>query len=285
MKIITGAKRKVLILVLKFAFHRYLPLLVILLALIPYCHCQNIEREIQLLSTDEQIATYWQGIFKEDQAYRNVNTNDSIDNLNFKKVILMIKYHGYPKDNITPNVVFTHQYSNFVCEHYFPIFYDAYVNGVADTFWFMHDLRRLHRGRFGRDLVQPDTSNYQQVLERMAPYLPDTIDLGIEIFDSLFFAYKQQMESVVSTHPVKQWETDFYGPYHCLLYYVNGQYFLHKRWTRDAILPQRVFYDQASGHVHYKDNCCDSYYAIDADGNLQEYQNNTPVLTFYPCTE
>src|SRR5690606_33488737 len=144
-------------------------------------------------------------------------------------------------------------------------------NGVADTFWFMHTIRRLHRGRFGRDLVQPDTSNYHTVINRLEPYIPDTIDLGIELFDSLFFAYKQQMDSIVTTQPVKQWKTDFHGAYHCLLYCVNDQYFIHRRWERNVIMPQRVYYDQVNGCIHYEDDCCNSYYLIAPDGSLQEY--------------
>lgn len=247
--------------------------------------CQSPEVEIKSLSGEKQIEAYWYDIFQTDQRYRSTNTNDSIDNLNFKKVLLMIKYHGYPKDNITPNVVFIHQLSNFACEYYFPVFHNAYLSGVADTFWFMQSVRRLHRGRFGRDLVQPDTSNYQKVIERMLEYIPDTIDMSIHHFDSLFLAYTQEMESVVCTQPVKQWKTDNYGTYHCILYCVNDHYFLHRRWERNAILPQKVFYDKVNGFIHYEDNCCNSYFLITPDGNLQEYHNETHSLTYYPYTD
>ena len=108
---------------------------------------QSLEQEVQALQGPEEVPAYWEDIERTDQAHRGLNTIDSLDNIDLKKVILMIQYHGYPTGNPVPNLVFTHQRSAYVREHYFPILLLAWEQAQADTFWFMRNVRMGHEAK------------------------------------------------------------------------------------------------------------------------------------------
>ncbi len=167
-----------------------------------YLGPMNIEQEILALRTEAQVTRYWRKIRKVDQAHRGLNTIDSLDNLNLKKTILMIRHHGFPKGNMTPNLVLTHQRSAYVREHYFPIFHEAYKAAEADSFWFLPNVRGLHRGRYARYIVQPTASNYISVLDRLSEWIPAEVRYDHSPFDSLFTTYLRDVEHIISTEPV-----------------------------------------------------------------------------------
>ena len=243
-------------------------------------HCQN---ELELKGfTETQVDSVWQSIFESDQNHRTEKTVDSIDNLNFKKTIILIQEYGYPEGNITPNVVFVHQRSNFVCEYYFPIFREAFVAAKADTFWFMHNVRRLHRGRFNQDFVQPNEANYEEVLDRMAPFLNLNVDYSVEPFDSLFTSYIDVMDNMALNPKVGHWHTDFYGDYQLVIYKVGDKLFLENKRERSVILPQEVLYNETTKSYKYVYDCCGIEFRVDKEGNIAEYFEGVEKKLFVP---
>ena len=227
---------------------------------------QSLEEEIRHLPKD-RVTLYWQTIMHDDNDHRGRNTIDSLDNVNLKKTILMIRYHGYPKGNVTPNLVFTHQRSDYVREHYFPIFLDAYLNAKADTGWFMHNVLGLHRGRFARDLVQPDVSNYQTVLARMSPWVPQEVSYDLAPFDSLFTTYVRDVKRITSGEPIKQWRTKEND--RITWYRVDGTLYTYKFWRDGSYsTPQAIFHDPPSGRYRYREDVPGTWLEIAADGSL-----------------
>jgi hypothetical protein len=193
----------------------------------------------------------------------------------------MIKHHGYPEGNITPNIVFVHQRSNFVCEYYFPIFYQAFISAKADTFWFLHNVRRLHRGRYDRDFLQPDVSNYSQVISRLIPYLNKNIDYSIEPFDNLYHSYIDTLDKINSYEIIGHWHRDFYGDYNLFLYQKGEQLFIERKREKSIIMPQEVLYNKETKTYTYKDPCCGIEYQI-IDDNMCKYVNGELKSTFTP---
>lgn len=135
---------------------------------------QGIESEIKSLNTKSEIDAYWQTIKDLDQKLRGLETSDSNDNSNFKKVIITLKYHGFPAHSKIPILIAIHQKSAWVNEYYFPIFYSAYQAGKADSAWFFHYLRGIYRNRFDRDLVRGrpiEAKDVKLFLAQLSPFL------------------------------------------------------------------------------------------------------------------
>ncbi len=61
-------------------------LLILFLAISFQLFSQDIETEIKNIHTKRELINYWKTIFNTDQKYRGLNSVDSIDNLNFKKL-------------------------------------------------------------------------------------------------------------------------------------------------------------------------------------------------------
>lgn len=249
---------------------------------------QNIETNIMKLSSQKEIDSVWNAIYVADQSYRRIKTNDFIDNLNFKKSILMIKHHGYPKGNITPNVVFTHQRSNYICEYYFPLFLKAYENGNANEDWFMHNVKRLYRGRYNRDLIEhPTRDSFKIVTNKLIQYIGHPIDYSIEKFDSLFNSYLNDLSCIISSKVIGKWETLLKNntTYFLIVYDVNGKLYLQKRYDRDVILPQEVIYDNTTKTYTYRKDNCNMAFKIDLNGNILQSKNGNIQVTFTPSNK
>ncbi len=228
---------------------------------------QSLEEEIRDLPSEDWVTLYWQLIDKTDQAHRGLRTIDSLDNDNFKKTILLIRYHGYPEGNNTPNRVFTHQRSAYVCEHYFPIFLDAFLNAKADTGWFMHNVLGLHRGHFARDLMQPDVSNYKTVLARMTRWVPKDVSYDITPFDSLFTTYMRDVSRITSGEPIKQWRTKDND--RITWYRVDGTLYTYKFWRDGSYsTPQAIFLDPSDDRYRYREEVPGTWLEIADDGSL-----------------
>lgn len=228
---------------------------------------QDLEAMIRGLRTPDEVHRMWEKIGLDDQTHRGLGTIDSIDNRNFKLMLLLIKHHGYPVGSITPNVIFTHQRSVYVREHYFPILHKAYVDGKADTFWFMHNVRGIHRGRSGFDLLQPSDSTYGQVLDRMAPYLPDHITFDLAPFDSLYNTFMKDVVRITSSPAVHRWvnaQEDRLS-----IHQVSKKLYLFKLWGDGSYgLPQRIQRDPNSNKYTFWDPANKTYLIIDTAGNL-----------------
>lgn len=231
---------------------------------------QSLEEEIRDLPSKDWVTLYWQLIDQTDQAHRGRHSIDSLDNLNFKKVILMIKYHGYPKGSTVPNQVFNHQRSAYVREYYFPIFLDAYLNGKADTFWFMHNVRHLHYDRFAGDLVDPDAGNYRTVLDGLAPWVSDSRSYDLTPFDSLYSTYLRDVHRITDTPPVHRWVTPEND--HVSWHRVDGVLYFFKLWHDNSYaMPQPIAYDRDSDTYQFLREVPGTYMRIDKDGYLLVY--------------
>jgi hypothetical protein len=247
--------------------------LLLVLTAAPALWAQAIEQEVLSLQGPQEIAAYWQVIQDADQAHRGLNTIDSLDNVNLKKVILMIEYHGYPKGNLVPNLVFTHQRSAYVREYYFPILLQAWEKAEADTFWFMRNVRGLHRGRFARDFVEPDAGNYRAVLDRVSPWVADSLSYDLAPFDSLYSAYLRDVRRITDAPPVRQWATPEND--RTTWYEVDGVLYTHKVWRDGSYaMPQPIAPDPESGAYNYLLDVPGTYLRIGQDGALRVYAGN-----------
>lgn len=220
--------------------------------------------EIDTFTTQSQIDNYWDEIDAIDNSKRGAQSIDSLDNDNFKKVIYMIEQHGYPNQNITPNLVLTHQSSCDVMEHYFPIFHNAFLTGKADTFWFLHNVRGLHRCRYARDFKEVTADNYLEIIERTAPdILSANPRFDLSEFDKLYNNYRADIAYFTGNKIVRQWinkENDTLR-----VYQKNEDYYLHKIWRDNTYaFPQPVIvtidsvltinFVNSWNDLHYKTN-------------------------------
>ncbi len=236
---------------------------------------QDFEKEIKNLKTPEDIKIYWDNLKDLDQSKRGLSTNDTLDNNNFKKVILLIKYHGYPKGSRVPNIIVTHQRSRDVREFYFPIFYQAYKNGEADTGWFFHILRGVHRGRYGRDFIrgrQIEPKDVDTIMGRMQPYLNPKIDLSIDKFDFLYNKYISDLKAITSSEVMHSWVTT--DKSHCFFYkFLNKLYFYMLYSDNSSGFPQEIKFNSEKNQYEYADSFDNDFFIIDDKRNLQAFQS------------
>jgi hypothetical protein len=228
---------------------------------------QDLGDQIRHLKSGSDVECMWELISTPDQAHRGLNTVDSIDNLNFKRMVLLIQYHGYPKSSIVPNMVFTHQRSAYVREHYFRILQDAYNDGNADEYWFLHNVRGMHRERFGFDLLQPTTTNYEQLLSRLSPFLNDSLTYDLAPFDPLFSTYITDVQRITNSPANHRWvnkEGDRIS-----IHSVDDKLYLFKLWGDGSYgLPQQIRSDKSTGKYTFVEPANKAYLAIDTSGNL-----------------
>jgi hypothetical protein len=243
-------------------------------------HSQDIEKEIKSLKSADEVNKYWQDIKTLDQGKRGLNSNDSLDNINYKKVIYLIKYHGYPKGSMIPNLIVTHQRSRNVNEYYFPIFYQAYKSGQADTTWFFHILRGIHRVRFGRDFVRGrkiEPKDVDTIVKRLSPYINTKVDLSTNKFDELFNKYVNDLKNITSSEVVYRWAT----PEKDLLYfyrYQNKLYYL-KIWNDGSCgFPQEIKFNPDKNQYEYVEVMYDDFFKIDDNKNLSVFMSGNKVL-------
>lgn len=239
-------------------------------------HSQNIEKEIKKIKSAEELNQYWLNLKSLDQANRGVNSNDSIDNVNYKKVILLIKDHGYPKGSMIPNLIATHQRSLYVNEYYLPVFYDAYKKGLADTTWFYHILRGVHRGRFGRDFVRNrniSDSDVDTMMKRLSPFISKKINLSTQKFDYLFKKYLFDLHKITSSEIVHEWKNNDNDSY--FIYRYKNKLFYYKLFADGSSrFPQEIKYNQASDRYEYVNVIKNDYLIIKKDSSLQIFLND-----------
>lgn len=249
--------------------------LIIVLTFACLGHSQDFEKEIKNLKTPEEIEKYWNNLKDLDQSKRGLSTNDTLDNNNFKKVILLIKYHGYPKGSRIPNIIVTHQRSRNVNEYYFPIFYQAYKNGEADSGWFYHILRAVHRQRYGRDFIRGrkiDAKNVDTIMGRMQPYLNPKVDLSIIKFDSLYNKYISNLKAITSSEAMHSWITA--DKSHCFFYKFQDKLYYYMLWQdNSSSFPQEIKFNKEKNQYEYADSFANDYFIVDENKNLQIFQS------------
>ena len=237
-----------------------------------------LENEILQLKNQETIKNYWLEIHDTDQAHRGLKSIDSLDNLNFKKMILLIQHHGYPtqeeyggKVNLTPNIVFTHQTSEYINRRYFPILHQAFLEGKADTSWFLHNVKGLHRGKYGRDLIRTrelKIGDINTILNALEIPLQPKIDYNLTEFDNLFTSFHTDVAKIRSAEIKGKWMNDD-GDYFLLTEFEKRLFFLKVYRDNSFSSPQEVKQfpnEQKYEYVHdlgFKD-----YFIVDKDLNL-----------------
>lgn len=142
----------------------------------------ELESEISALKSDQEIRVYWIKIHKDDQSFRGEITDKQrdMDRENIKKMVLLLKFHGYPssfsygtkssssnQNNFTPNIVLIHNKVPAVNELMFPILKQAYIEGNANEFWYIQNLRGMTRARYGRDFYTKTKENIPKFYEKL----------------------------------------------------------------------------------------------------------------------
>ena len=256
-------------------------LVVIFLMAWPHVKSQNFQLEINNIKSDEDLAKYWINIKDIDQSKRGLASSDSIDNVNYKKVILLVEKFGYPINSIIPNLVAIHQRSLYVNEYYFPIYYNAYKSGKADTFWFYQQLRGIHRGRFGRDYIRGrklTDKDVDTLMKRLSPYLNSTLDFSILKFDSLYSKYIADLNKITTSELIHKWknkENDMY-----CFYRYNNKLFYHKVYSDGSGgWPQEIKFNELENRYEYIYVIHKDYFKIDANNDLQIFVDDKIVGT------
>jgi len=252
-----------------------------------------LEKEISELNPAEVIS-YWEYMHQMDQTFRGLESVDSIDNINFKKMVLMIKHHGYPtkndfseKVNVTPNLIFTHQRSPYITEKYFPILHEAFLQEKADTFWFLHNVRGLQRGRFGRDIARGrdmTSDDIATVLNQLNLPLEPKPNFDLNNFDQLHHNFIKEVQQIHSGKRLGEWvndKNDFYS-----IFDFNNQLFIHKMYRDSSYsFPQKVsFLSNEKRYIYLNNLGFADEFSIDSNGDLTvkaEYQKGNIKSVIY----
>lgn len=242
---------------------------------------QDLEQVILRLSSEAEIAAYWEQIKQADQTHRGLESDQEIDNGNFKKTLLMIRHHGFPRESLAPYLVFVHQTSGYVVQHYLSVLVTAFERSEADTFWTMHCIRAAHRSIYATDLIQPDPSNYHTVLERLPRYRRGDPDLDLAPFDSLYAAYQNDVHRVIDTKPIRSWIDDEGD--HVNWYSLGDSLYTHTMWSDSSYsMPQRVDFNAATGKYTFAHGISDTYMEIAPSGALLCYKRGLLDLELRP---
>lgn len=244
----------------------------------------KFSKEIEQLSSKNEIEAYWKAIKKADQKFRGLATKTTNDNLNFKKTILMIKNHGYPSKNefgyqvnIIPNFVFSHQASLFVQERYFAVFYDAYQKGLVDTTEFLINLRGIHRTKWNRDLIRGRDLTAQDIptlIESIGDINTTHPDYSLFYFETHFKKFETEVEKITSEELLGSWKTERTHIYSFFKRNRSLYVFLKYRDGSHA-LPQRIHFNSKNTHYEYSKKLpLNDYFEIDQHGNLLVTKEN-----------
>lgn len=273
---------------------RILGYLILLLIFIS-CKEKNspLEKEISNLNPAEVIS-YWEYLFQMDQTFRGLESVDSIDNINFKKMVLMIKHHGYPtktehseKANVTPNIIFTHQSSPYVCEKYFPILHEAFLQEKADTFWFLHNVKGLSRGKYTRDIIRGRDLNPDDIptiLNQLKMPLEPKPNFDLSNFDQLHQKFIEEVQQIQSGKRLGEWindKNDFYS-----IFDFNDELFIQKMYRDSSYgFPQKVkYFPKEKKYLYIDDLGFADKFSIDSISNLKvtvEYQKGDIRTVIY----
>ena len=150
---------------------------------------QSIESEISELSTEEDIACYWEMILSTDQAYRSGTFDfyqtdctvepvadkhkvDSVDCL--KRTVLMLKHHGFlnleiflPHVHSTPAIIIIHQKQPEFREYYFPIFRKHMRDGACSINETASVLQIIYLERIGLNVELTDEKTLDSLVSEL----------------------------------------------------------------------------------------------------------------------
>ncbi len=235
---------------------------------------EELDHEIAALKSENEIQQYWNTIHKIDQSNRGRNVDKLKDVDNFKRVILMFKYHGYPTGfcygcnspdstknlNFTPNIVFTHQSSMYLREYYFQIFLKAYNDGMANEFWFLHNVRGLTLGRYDRVFYEKKVENLKSNLVIMEPYLNKEITYDISKVDSLYMLHWKESNLFTNSNLLYSenikiyYFLDVFARDKINIYELNNEYYCQKLFRDGSFcMPQKIIYDKNLDTINYRE--------------------------------
>jgi len=227
----------------------------------------DIEKEILSLNNNEKIKEYWNKIHKDDQSVRGTvfEGQNEVDVENFKKIILMIKHHGYPNGftitdgdknligykNFTPNIVTVHNTNPYLKEFIFPILKKAYDENIANEFWFIHNLRGMTRARYGRDFYDKKVENIPLFYGKLNPFVKKEINYDINIVDSLDQKYKNEIEQILNLNKVFSKKKK--GITHNIYKMNSNNYYWQKVYNDNTFnMPQEIYYNEKNNSLYYK---------------------------------
>ncbi|SHO62814.1 hypothetical protein A8938_2335 [Algoriphagus zhangzhouensis] len=225
----------------------------------------ELEFEIKSLKNKSEIENYWTSIHKDDQSVRGKVSDEQrqMDRQNIKKMVLMFKYHGYPSgfcygcnpkseftNNFTPNIVITHNLVNEVSEFMLPILNKAYNDGIANEWWYIHNLRGMLRARYGRDLYEKTKENIPQYLEKLKPFVKDSISYDLSIIDSLYENYDRNLNSILISDRIFSKKQG--GIRHNIYKTKEGKLFWQQVYSDDSFhFPIEIYYEPKSNQLRY----------------------------------
>lgn len=236
-----------------------------------------LEQEIIDLNAKEVIS-YWEHLYQLDQTFRGLESNDSIDNDNFRKMVLLIKHHGYPskkehgeKANLTPNIIFTHQTSSYVVKTYFPILHEALQQGKADTTWFLHNLYGLQKCDYSRSIIRG-----REIMIDDIPTIFNHVNLPLDAkpnydlssFDQFYQDYIDEVQQIQSGQRLGEWKNERMGHY-SIFAWNNNFYIQHMYIDSSYTKPQQVHFSKMKSEFTYDNNLgFDDKFSIDTNLDL-----------------
>jgi hypothetical protein len=225
----------------------------------------ELEREISTLKSNQEIRAYWTKLHQDDQSVRGKVTEEQreTDRENIKKMLLLFKYHGYPlafsygnkssssdQNNFTPNIILTHNKVLTINEFIFPILKQAYVEGKANEFWYIHNLRGMTRARYGRDFHAKTKENIPLFYEKLSPFVEDSISYDIEKIDSLFRDYDLELSKIVGSKLIFSKKTKRIR--HNIYKTKTGKIYWQKVYPDGSFnFPQEIYLDQENNCLRY----------------------------------
>lgn len=224
----------------------------------------ELEQEILNLKSSDQIQSYWNKIHKDDQSVRGKVTKEQevIDRQNFKKVLLMIKYHGYPvgfchgcnksttNKNFTPNIVVVHNEVPSAKELILPLLRKAYKDSLVNEFWYLHNLRGMVRARYGRDFYDKTIQNEVLFYEKIKPFIKSELSYDLVTLDSIFSKYDEDLNQILSSKLI--FAKKHKGIKHNIYKNSSNEYFWQKVYSDGSFnFPQKIYFNEISQSFHY----------------------------------
>lgn len=229
---------------------------------------QNLQQEIEALHSTEAVNNYWDSLVAEDQRFRGRHSIDSLDNLHFKKAIILIKTYGTLPGNKHDDglfVVFVHQQSYQVYHHYFSLYHHLWSKGKIDTGYFYHILRALHHSKYGRGFggYNANAPDIDTLLKRvnMRPF--DSLTFDVSIFDSLYNIDRSFRQNIMNSTIVDIWETKEKFPSNWILFQWSDKFFMVRYYSDFSFMnPREVSVHKENNilKITYPDNVGNDFF-------------------------
>jgi hypothetical protein len=224
-----------------------------------------INAEVAGLHSEEEIRQAWIQIHKTDQSVRGkVSEKQTLsDRENLKRMVRMLYHHGYPtgfchgcnpnaenQQNFTPNIVITHNKVTEVSEYLFPILKQANKDGLANEFWYLHNLRGLVRQRYGRDFYEKTAENIPLFEEKIAPFVQDTLAYDLDHIDSLFAHHDRALQTILEAEVLLNKKAE--GIRHKVYRTAEGKLFWQRIYSDGSFnFPVEIYVETATQTLRY----------------------------------